>query len=107
MNEGKKYNNDLLSILPLKEKNKYNNYIFKQIQIKKSENKTIEIFYGINKNNDNDVLFFKKINIEEKFNKENEYYHILKECKLLEYFKNYDYFPQDVHLLLSENEQYL
>ena len=97
---------DLLAIFPLSEKNKYNNFNFKKIQIKKSGDRKIEIFHGINKNNNNDAIMFKYINIDEKYI-QNDYYPILKECKLLIYFKNYDYFPKNVYFLLSENEQYL
>ena len=106
MNESDINDNDLLAIFLLSEKNKYNNFNFKKILIKKSGDTKIQIFYGINKNNKNDVILFKCINIDEKYI-QNEYYPILKECKLLVYFKNYDYFPKNVQFLLSENEEYL
>ena len=99
------YTNDFFTVFPLSEKNKYNNYIFKPIQIKKIDDRKIEIFYGTNKNNEKDVILLKKRNIDEKFI--DEYYAVLKECILLVYLKNYVYFPKNVHIFLSENKQYL
>ena len=96
---------DYLSYLPMKGKD---NYIWNVIQIKKIENSDISIFCGKNKLDDKDIKIVKVINIDiNKFEDKEYIKHVLKEINLFLSLSNYEYFPKNVSVLMSEDKNYL
>ena len=96
---------DYLSYLPMKGKD---NYIWNVIQIKKIENSDISLFCGKNKLDDKDIKIVKVINIDiNKFEDKEYIKHVLKEINLFLSLSNYEYFPKNVSVLMSEDKNYL
>ena len=96
---------DYLNYLPMKGKD---NYIWNVIQIKKIENSDISIFCGKNKLDDKDIKIVKVINIDiNKFEDKEYIKHVLKEINLFLSLSNYEYFPKQISVLISEDKNYL
>ena len=95
--------NEFLSDFPLLEKD---NYIW-ELESGNGEKEKNIVFYGTNKNDENNVIYVKRIYIKFKDTDKNNHKQIFKEIYFTFFFQKYYYFLNKVDKLFSKNEEFL
>ena len=95
--------NELLLKFPFEDKQKYKwNIISGKSEIEKNK-----VYYGINPEDEEDVVYVKQIFIKYSDNDKIKHSNIYKEIYLLFSLKQYKYFPKNVETLFSDDEEIL
>ena len=95
--------NEFLSIY-----NESSKYIWKEVEKKMQDNNIIMVTYsGVNKKDKTDYIYVKIKNINPKNLTSEDYKQILKQIFFIISLKNREYFPNNIIIMLSKNEEYL
>ena len=94
---------DFLNSFPMKDKEKYK---WKCLRMNIQENWKTNIYHGVNKDNKNDMIIVKEINIDKDISQDKEYfYHKIQEFNLSFSLRNYIYFPKEISGLISQDQK--